>query len=143
MGENWMVGRSRSTKHKSARVAVVVVGMAAAAAGTAEAVADAYDHHIAFRVLVTGGLKVKYARSSSFYEQLCLRVDAYFQSTGLSPRDQPRIYLKTAILFAWLALSYLLLVFFAKTVWTAVPLAISLALAGAGIGFNVQHDGGH
>src|SRR5215831_11623607 len=147
MGENWMAGRSKSTKHRSARVAVAAVGMAAAA-GTAEVVADSYDDifHISSKpkiVLVMGGLKVKYARSSSFYEQLCCRVDAYFQSTGLSPRGQPRIYLKTAILFGWLTLSYLMLVFFAKTVWTAVPLAISLALAAAGIGFNVQHDGGH
>src|SRR5262245_61920572 len=131
MGENWMVGRSKSTKHKSARVAAVV-GMAAAA-GTAEVVADAYDDTLprrlietddfarpasppsrlpqpstrrgdapaeiagkawrhavdcsnGLRVLVMGGLKVKYARRSAFYEQLCRRVDAYFQSTGLSPR---------------------------------------------------------
>src|SRR5437762_3548057 len=92
---------------------------------------------------VVGGLKVKYARSSSFYEQLCERVEAYFQTTGLSPRDQPRIYLKTAVLFLWLSASYVLLVFFAHSAWTAIPLAISLGLAGAGIGFNVQHDGGH
>src|SRR5215831_315944 len=44
MGENWMVGRSKSTKHKSARA--VVVGRAAVA-GTAEAVADNYGRALA------------------------------------------------------------------------------------------------
>ena len=37
----------------------------------------------------------------------------------------------------------MLLVFVADNVWQAVPLAVSLALAIAGIGFNVQHDGSH
>jgi linoleoyl-CoA desaturase len=92
---------------------------------------------------VVSGLKPKFARSSTFYEQLCQRVEAYFQSSGLSERDQPRIYLKTAILFGWLVSSYVLLVFVSASAWTAVPLAISLGLAAAGVGFNVQHDGGH
>ena len=92
---------------------------------------------------MVNGLKVKFARSSSFYEQLCHRVDEYFRSSGKSERDQPKIYLKTAVLFGWLAGSYIWLVFFSHSPWTAVPLAISLGLAAAGIGFNVQHDGGH
>jgi len=36
-----------------------------------------------------------------------------------------------------------LLVFVAQTWWQALPLAILLGLATAGIGFNMQHDGGH
>jgi linoleoyl-CoA desaturase len=94
-------------------------------------------------VFAVRGLKVKYARSSSFHEELCDRVDAYFESSGLSPRDQPRIYLKTFILAGWLVLSYGALVFFTHGAWMAIPLSISLGLAAAGIGFNVQHDGGH
>ena len=30
------------------------------------------------------------------------RVDAYFEETGLSRRDQPRMYVKTAIILTWL-----------------------------------------
>jgi linoleoyl-CoA desaturase len=92
---------------------------------------------------VITGLKVKYAPSSAFYDQLCRRVEAYFETSGLSPRDQPRIYLKTAILLAWLATAYGLLVFAVHSAWLAAPLAMLVGLAGAGIGFNVQHDGGH
>ncbi|HEX5442813.1 MAG TPA: acyl-CoA desaturase, partial [Pirellulales bacterium] len=39
--------------------------------------------------------------------------------------------------------SYVGLVCWAESAWTALPLAISLGLAMAAVGFNVQHDGGH
>ena len=53
------------------------------------------------------------------------------------------MYLKTAIILGWLAASYTLLVFFATAWWMALPLVISLGLAMAAVGFNIQHDGGH
>jgi linoleoyl-CoA desaturase len=53
------------------------------------------------------------------------------------------MYVKTAVLVVAFVASYVLLVFAAQTWWQAFPLAILLGLATAGIGFNVQHDGGH
>jgi linoleoyl-CoA desaturase len=53
------------------------------------------------------------------------------------------MYLKTAIIFLSLAASYGLLVFAASTWWQVLPLAVSLGLAMAAVGFNIQHDGGH
>ena len=53
------------------------------------------------------------------------------------------MYLKTAIILGWLATSYVLLVFFAASCWTALPLTIMLGMAMAAVGFNIQHDGGH
>ena len=53
------------------------------------------------------------------------------------------MYLKTAILAAVFAAGYGLLVFGAQTWWQALPLAMLLGVVAAGIGFNVQHDGGH
>jgi linoleoyl-CoA desaturase len=50
---------------------------------------------------------------------------------------------KTVTILAWLATSYVALVFLATAWWQVVPLAISLALAMAGVGFNVMHDGNH
>jgi linoleoyl-CoA desaturase len=81
--------------------------------------------------------------STPFRSELEARVGEYFTQTGLSTRDAPRMYLKTAVLFGWLAVSYLALLFWAQSWWQVVPLAISLGLSMAGIGFNVQHDGGH
>jgi linoleoyl-CoA desaturase len=53
------------------------------------------------------------------------------------------MYAKTSIHLAGFAVSYVLLVLVARTWWQSVPLAILLGLCAAGIGFNVQHDGGH
>jgi len=85
----------------------------------------------------------KFARGNGFQTELRRRVEAYFRNSGRRQRDCPQMYLKTGIVFAWLAISYFLLVFRADTWWLAVPLAISLSLAMAAVGFNVQHDGGH
>ncbi|MES1166091.1 MAG: acyl-CoA desaturase [Verrucomicrobiota bacterium] len=84
-----------------------------------------------------------YLPKTEFSRQLEARVDAYFESSGQSRRDVPRMYLKTAVVMAWLAGSYLLLMFVVTGAWQGVLGAISLGLAMAGVGFNVQHDGGH
>jgi len=53
------------------------------------------------------------------------------------------MYLKTAIILAAFVGFYWLLVFAAATWWQGMPLAILLGLSIAGIGFNIEHDGGH
>ncbi|MBI3628125.1 MAG: acyl-CoA desaturase [Candidatus Rokubacteria bacterium] len=53
------------------------------------------------------------------------------------------MYVKTAILVVIFAASYVLLVFVAQTWWQGLLLATLLGLSAAGIGFNIQHDGGH
>ena len=50
---------------------------------------------------------------------------------------------KTALMLAWFALSYYLLVFAAETWWQGIPCALSLALAIGGLAFCVQHDANH
>ena len=85
----------------------------------------------------------RYGRDEGFLQELRARVLGLLESNRLPARGLPAMYVKTAVLFAWLLASYLLLVFAAESAWQAVPLAVSLALAIAGIGFNVQHDGSH
>ncbi|RDD80545.1 acyl-CoA desaturase [Dyella tabacisoli] len=53
------------------------------------------------------------------------------------------MYLKTAVILAVFIASYVLLVFFAATWWQGLLLSLVLGVATAGIGFNIQHDGGH
>ena len=92
----------------------------------------------------TAGTRPKFPRDEAgFLAELKRRADAYFKETGKSERDCWRMYLKTAVILAWLATSYSLLVFAAPTVWLAVPLSISFALAISAVGFSIQHDGGH
>lgn len=87
--------------------------------------------------------KVSFPRSGAFFTELKRRVADHFEAEGLDPRDQPAMYLKTAVILAWLVGTYLLLLFVASTWWMVVPLAISAGLAMAAVGFNIQHDGGH
>jgi linoleoyl-CoA desaturase len=53
------------------------------------------------------------------------------------------MYIKCALIFAWFAGSYALLVFLASTWWLALASSVSLGLAMAAVGFNIQHDAGH
>ena len=87
--------------------------------------------------------RLKFAKNDGFQVELRRRVDEFFRVTGRRPRDCPQMYLKTVIILVCFGASYGLLVFGAQTWWQAVPLAVVLGLATAGIGFNVQHDGGH
>ena len=82
-------------------------------------------------------------RDPAFHRALRERVDGYFRASGRSPRDCWEMYVKAAVFFAGFAGTYVLLVFVARTWVQALPLAILLGCFVAGIGLNVQHDGGH
>ncbi len=88
-------------------------------------------------------MKVTYLPSGAFRTDVEREVSAYFDTNGVSRHGCLAMYVKTAILSAWLVLSYAALVFADTTTWQAILLAISTGCAMAGIGFNVQHDGGH
>jgi linoleoyl-CoA desaturase len=87
--------------------------------------------------------ELKFAPSDGFLHAIRQRVDCYFQNTGRRQRDCPRMYLKTLLLLIWFVASYVLLVFLAFPWWVVLPLALSLGLSMAAIGFNIQHDGSH
>lgn len=78
-----------------------------------------------------------------FQQDVRQRVNAYFETHALSKRDAPAMFVKTAVILLAFFSTYALLVFWADSVWTAVPLAVALGFAAAGIGFNIEHDGGH
>jgi linoleoyl-CoA desaturase len=86
---------------------------------------------------------VKFNGSDRFIRELRRRVDAYFEQTGKSRRDCPKMYFKTFTILAWFAGAYLLLLFWAASFWTILPLAVILGFSMAAIGFNIQHDGSH
>ena len=99
--------------------------------------------------LVSGGAAhagiraLKFGKDNGFRAELRRRVDEVLRSGGRRRRDCPQMYLKSAILLTVFAGSYILLVFFARNVWQGVGAAFLLMLSMAGIGFNIQHDGGH
>ena len=89
------------------------------------------------------GERLKFSGDNAFHRELRRRVDAEFKRSGIRQRDSAQMYLKTAIILATFALAYVALVFFATAWWQALPLALLLGTAMAGIGFNIMHDGGH
>jgi linoleoyl-CoA desaturase len=89
------------------------------------------------------GARLKFARDSGFHGEIKRRVSDYFRRTGLSPRDNSRMYEKSAVLLVWFAASYACLVFAATTWWQGALCSVSLALATAGVGFGIQHDANH
>lgn len=86
---------------------------------------------------------LKFHSDKAFQFALRRRVEEHFRASGRRQRDCPEMYLKSAILLGAFAASYGLLVFGAQTWWQGALLAVLLGLLSAGIGFNVQHDGGH
>ncbi|RMG09312.1 MAG: acyl-CoA desaturase [Planctomycetota bacterium] len=85
----------------------------------------------------------RFAARSPLRTALDRRVKAYFAESGLSPHGGRRFAVKAGLMLAWAATSYLLLLFWASSPASAIPLAVSLGLAVAGIGFSVMHDGNH
>lgn len=75
--------------------------------------------------------------------ELNAEVDAYFERTGLDRDGGRPMWIKTLVILSWAITSYVLLLFVATSWWTAVPLAVSLGLALAGVGFSVMHDANH
>lgn len=86
---------------------------------------------------------LKFGHSEGFLVALRQRVDDYFAATGLSKRDCPQMYLKTAIILVWCCASWAVLVFGVSHFWTAVLAAVSLGFSMSAVGFNVQHDASH
>lgn len=87
--------------------------------------------------------QLRFGPSDGFHIALRRRVDRYFKATGLNRRDCLSMYIKTGIILAWLATSYVLLVFVPAPWWVSALLALSVGMAIAAVGFNIQHDGGH
>ena len=85
----------------------------------------------------------RYLAHGDFHAALHRRVEEHFARSGVGPGPTPEMWRKTLIIVAWFAASYGLLVFWASGPWQALACSVSLGLAVAGIGFNIQHDGGH
>lgn len=92
---------------------------------------------------ITSSKQPRYLPHGPFHAELVRRVDAHFKSAGEPKTGTAPMFAKTAIILVWFVASWALLTFWAASWFTAVPLAISLGLAMAGIGFNIQHDGNH
>lgn len=87
--------------------------------------------------------KISFASKVNFYTILKKRVDRYFIEKGISKTGNWKMFLKTAVILGWLAVSYLLLVFFSTSLIMAAISACALAQGFVLAGFNIMHDANH
>jgi linoleoyl-CoA desaturase len=86
---------------------------------------------------------IKFGVRSEFRKELHKRIYGYLESTGARVRAPFAMYRKSLVIIAWIAVSYVGLVYFAANWWEAGICAVSLAMAAAGLSFNVPHDASH
>lgn len=82
----------------------------------------------------------RFLPQGAFFTELKAEVDVHLKRF---PPRRAALALKMAFILTWWIASWAVLVFVVDAWWQAGLAAISLGLAIAGIGFNVQHDGGH
>lgn len=87
--------------------------------------------------------KVTYAKNIGFKKELNQRVDRYFESNKITKRDNSAMYLKSAIIIAWVISAWTFTLFGPPIVWMKVLGCILLGFGLAGIGFSVGHDANH
>jgi linoleoyl-CoA desaturase len=95
------------------------------------------------KALPSGVLRLDFDPDMAFQNALQRRVDEYFVATRRPKQGGLHLYVKTGLILASFAVSYLLLVFAARNVWEGLPLVVVVGVMTALIGFNIQHDGGH
>lgn len=84
-----------------------------------------------------------FTKQFGFRKALYERVDAYLKDHNLPPRDVPEMYLKSAIIFAWWAGTYALILLGGLPALVNLALCVVFGLAVAGMGFNIMHDAIH
>lgn len=87
--------------------------------------------------------RARFGPSGPFHADLKRRVADHFEGAGRSRHGGLAMGLKSAVLLAWLAGSYALLMLAHVNAWEAALLAVSVGLAMAGVGFSVMHDANH
>ena len=86
---------------------------------------------------------LRFTKQLGFRKSINEQVDAHFRATALPARDVPAMYAKTAIVFAWWLVAYLLILLGGFHPLVNLTLCVVWGFAIASIGFNVMHDANH
>jgi len=80
---------------------------------------------------------------SEFHADLRARAKEYLADPDRIRRGERAMLVKSAVMIAWAAASWALLVFVASGWWQGALLSVSLGFALAGVAFNIVHDANH
>src|SRR5712664_3475847 len=87
--------------------------------------------------------RVRFPARRSFHTDLKRRVEEHFEGAARSRHGGWAMGAKSALMIAWLAASWALLMLVHLRAWKAALLSVSVGLAMAGVGFSVMHDANH
>lgn len=87
--------------------------------------------------------RVTFGKSLGFKKELNKRVDHYFTSNNISPRDNWQMYLKTLTILTWMFGSWAFVVFAPVPIGFKVLGCISLGMAIGACGMTIGHDANH
>ncbi|MBW4683181.1 MAG: acyl-CoA desaturase [Microcoleus vaginatus WJT46-NPBG5] len=87
--------------------------------------------------------KITFSKSIGFRKELNRRVEAYFETENISQRDNLAMYLKTAIICAWVLSAWLFILFVPSSGLVKILGCVVLALGMVAFAFNVGHDANH
>jgi linoleoyl-CoA desaturase len=87
--------------------------------------------------------KIRFPAHLGFYDTVKERVNQYFDEQRRPKTGDWRMFLKTGLILAWLAISYVLLIFFSTSLLASILTAFALAQGFVLVGFNIMHDGAH
>jgi linoleoyl-CoA desaturase len=91
----------------------------------------------------TAPARIDFQGGGAFHTELRRRVAELLSDPRSVRRAQWTMYVKSAVMVAWTAASWVALVLWAGSWWQAGLAALSLGLALAGLGFNITHDANH
>lgn len=90
-------------------------------------------------------IRVAFKRNQTrFFATIREKTDHYFKQNNIRPTGDYRLWIKTAVFILAFAGGYTWLVFFTpESILLSIGLCILMGCLGAGIGFNIMHDGAH
>lgn len=94
-------------------------------------------------MIQTQATRVTFTKNYGFRKELNKRVDAYFKSQNIGTRDNPAMYLKTLVIFAWVIAAWTFVVFGPPEMWLKAIGCVFLGCGIAAVGFSVGHDANH
>jgi len=87
--------------------------------------------------------RVTFAKGVGFKKELNRRVEHYFKSNRIKPRDNPAMYLKTLTIFVWLVSAWTFTVFAPVSLGVRAIGCVIIGLAIGAVGMSVGHDANH
>jgi linoleoyl-CoA desaturase len=87
--------------------------------------------------------RIEFQGGGPMYAEMRRRVREVLADEDLRRGGERAMYVKAAVFLLTIAVTWALMVFAADAWWQTVPLAVLLAVALAGLGFNVSHDANH